>query len=602
MIGCLSSELRRITTISFAAVLLVLLFWIIVPRAGASEASSPRPESGPTQPDQQPEKPGVSATSSPTECQSGEVRAHHKITVAGCLAGEDGKFAFSTYSGEHYELLGDSALVNKHGGWPPGNNVCIRGTLSSDASAINVISVSDLPQPVAGLNTSIGRPSQWSQHTNRAYGLSFPLPKTFSTTNDDQYIEPNFPVENGVITLGKFTIPEETFGSRDELGCSQRSNFFGGSLALFVNPQIQNSAACGQFGQSDPKDRSLHTYHSVKYSETTGGSGGMGKWYSYYFYHTFQNGLCYEFVFSSLETAVNPDADCGCAIPIMSGYDTFMDQILSQFDFSKPQTVIAVSSNSATTPIVTSFTTSSPVADQSKNRGEINFSWSTQNADYVRLSYHCTGGEVAAAEEKNLLNLGLDGIIIAERGGPSKGCGGKLDPITLINHSSNSSQIVGFANFDYITPAEVRVTVTPFSHGIAYATAAKTIPISIYPRNPFPDGLPAPTGSITFLSPVDTKGVSSYRQASSSRIEWTDSETGDDHFWIHLARDGSGGVNYLYQIAGYVPRTDDRTHYTWVVPRSYSGSGFRIFINSQHRDGNKFEWSYALSPPFNITP
>lgn len=584
-----------------AAALLFSFSLTSVPRIDASEASSSRPRSESTQPDQQPKKPGASPTPIPIQCQSGEVRDHDKITVAGCLAGVNGKFAFSTYSGQRYDLIDDTALVNKHGGWPPGNNVCVVGTLSADAPAINVVSISDLPKRVESLSPSIGRPSQWPQRTNKTYGLSFALPETFpATKDDDQYIQSNFPVASGVITLAKFAIPANTFGSPDLPGCGPLSSFFGGGLALFVNPEINNRPACDEFGQSDPKYRASHTLHGIKFSETSDVSAGTGHYYSYDFYHTFQNGLCYEFVFSSAGGAINPDDPCGCVVPVVSGYDAFVHTILSQLSFSKPQAETVASSDTSATPKVTSFTASASTSGDPKSRGPITFSWTTQNADFVRISYRCTGGEEII--KQGLPNLGLDGLVIMEKGAIGKGCGGKYGAHQIVDHSPNSSVDVGFGNASYNAPVEVRVTLTPFSNGVAYAKSGETIAIGVYPDNPFLKGFPAPTKNITFLSPANANGVSSYRQGSSSKIEWTDSHKGDDHFWLHLVRDNaSNSMTYLYQVAGYVPRTGNSISYTWVVPKSYSGSGFRIFINSEEHRVNKVP-SYAVSPPFSIAP
>jgi hypothetical protein len=140
------------------------------------------------------------------------------------------------------------------------------------------------------------------------------------------------------------------------------------------------------------------------------------------------------------------------------------------------------------------------------------------------------------------------------------------------------------------------VTLTPYSHGVAFAKSSKTIPITINPSNFFSDGLPPQTGNIAFVSPAAS--ASSYRQRSSAKIEWTDSNEDDEHYWIHLVRDNSsGGLTYLYQIAGYLPRIGRSTSHTWTVPKSYSGSGFRIFINSGFN-----QKTYGVSPPFDIVP
>jgi hypothetical protein len=324
-------ERRRI--FSYATILLFSFLLIIVLRIDASAASSV-----------------------PIKCKSDEVRDHDKITIAGCLSGTNG-FTFSTYSGTQYELIADPALVEKHGGWPPGNNVCIQGTVSADGSAINVISITDIPQRMARLSLSIGLSSRWRRQTNKEYGLSLALPETFSARPliysgavdgryEDQYIRSNFPVENGAIISEKFAIASGTFSiSRDLPGCGLDSGF-DGRLVLFVNPEIKNRAACDQFHTSDPKGSSSDTFHGIQYSESTEVSGGSGTWYSYYFYHTFQNGLCYEFTFSSVAHNLHADDDfCACTEPVLRGaqYDTLRQAILSQLSFSKPPAAPAVS-------------------------------------------------------------------------------------------------------------------------------------------------------------------------------------------------------------------------------------------------------------------
>jgi hypothetical protein len=198
-------------------------------------------------------------------------------------------------------------------------------------------------------------------------------------------------------------------------------------------------------------------------------------------------------------------------------------------------------------------------------------------------------------------NLGLDGVTILETGATAMGCGGKFDQPQAVNHSADSSVEVGFGNSSYDAPIEVRVTLTPFSHGVAYPNAAKTIPISVYPDTQFPNGVPATTGTVTVISPAGTKQLSSYKQGSVLKIEWADSHEGKTHYWVHLVRDKPDNERvYLYQIAGYIPRGSDSTNYAWIVPRSYSGAGFRVFISSTDQIGSYTGLSYAFSAPFNI--
>jgi hypothetical protein len=321
----------------------LLLFWLsIVPCLSASDASSSASRLEST----------VFKKPHTSRCQPQEVRDHDRIKVEGCLAKGNQGLYFSNYSGKNYDLIGDDSLLSEHASWTPGTNVCIQGTLSSDASVINVTGISDLPIRVVTLNPAIGPPSQWRQHTNKTYGLSFKLPESFPVTNgdgdyryNDQYVQPNFPVEGGAITLVKFTIGGDAFITPALPQCDKGTNFFDGRFDIFVNPEITNSGSCYQFGHSDPKYTGSQTFNGREFSETTEASIGTGHYYHYDYYNTFQNGLCYEFVFSDYSSAINPDDPCSCTVPKVEGRDALVHTILSQLYFSKPEAPTGVSSN-----------------------------------------------------------------------------------------------------------------------------------------------------------------------------------------------------------------------------------------------------------------
>jgi hypothetical protein len=318
----------------FAAAAILLSFSLTnVPCANASDTSSSTAQS-----DSTPSAPLLKKLEV-SQCRSGEMRDHDRITVEGCLATGNEGFYFSNYSGKHYDLIADDSLLGKHSSWTPGINVCVKGTLSSDGAAINVISIRNLPKRVARLSHSIGRPSQWAAHMNQTYGLSFRLPGSFPATKHegDQFIQPNFAIKKGVITLERFTIGGDVFTTPALPECDKGTNFFDGRLDIFVNPEISNSGSCYQFGQSDREYTGSETFNGKKFSETTEESIGTGRYYHYDYYDTFQNGLCYEFVFSDYSSAINPDDPCGCTRPVVSDYDTLTDEILSQFSFAKPQ-------------------------------------------------------------------------------------------------------------------------------------------------------------------------------------------------------------------------------------------------------------------------
>jgi len=576
------------------APLLILIFFAVASRVDASDAASPSllAESASSA--------ALASEPKASRCQPNETRDGKRIAVEGCLVGKSedfpDDFSFSNYSGEEYDLLVKEPHLKKNGDSLIGRNVCVQGALSeAEESTIEVTSISALPKRVARLDPAIPPPSQWRERTNNAYGLSFRLPPSFPPSENDLYVDSNFPVEGGAVTLGVFAIKGNLVISPALPECDKGLNQFdGGLFVIFVNPRVTNRGACEQFGESDPENHAWHTFQGTKFSATTTGGGGLGRTYGYDYYQTFQNGLCYEFVFANVEGAPIDEDPCRCTYPEAPRTEKLVQTILSQLSFHKLQSPTVISSQPETAPEITSFTASTTTADDAKNRGSVKFTWSTSNADFVRFSYRCTSGEEII--KKGLPSLGLDGIVLAEEGATSKGCGGKLDTPEIVNHSPNSSLNIGFGNSEYDAPIVVRVTLTPYSHGVAFAKSSKTIPITINPSKFFSDGLPPQTGNIAFVSPAGS--ASSYRQRSSAKIEWTDSNEDDEHYWIHLVRDNSsGGLTYLYQIAGYLPRTGRSTSHTWTVPKSYSGSGFRIFINSGFN-----QKTYGVSPPFDIVP
>jgi hypothetical protein len=137
---------------------------------------------------------------------------------------------------------------------------------------------------------------------------------------------------------------------------------------------------------------------------------------------------------------------------------------------------------------VTSFTASSTIVNASTDRSTLQFSWTTEDADYVEFSYHCSA-------------YGL-GLVILEQGGSGgRNCENDPKPITQqteqVNHPPNSDVEVAFGNSHHEDPISIVVRMTPFSHGRAYSAASKTITIRVDPYNPYPKGIPTSTANIT---------------------------------------------------------------------------------------------------------
>jgi hypothetical protein len=110
----------------------------------------------------------------------------------------------------------------------------------------------------------------------------------------------NFTVEQGTVTLAGLEIPSKIYPD---------TNFIGASFAILVNPQITNRQSCEQFGEQsgevDPQSLSSRTIGGIRYAERTFSDNGMGKLGSVYYFHSFQNNLCYELSFELLSS--NPE-------------------------------------------------------------------------------------------------------------------------------------------------------------------------------------------------------------------------------------------------------------------------------------------------------
>jgi hypothetical protein len=204
-------------------------------------------------------------------------------------------------------------------------------------------------------------------------------------------------------------------------------------------------------------------------------------------------------------------------------------------------------------PKVISFTASSGVADQVTNRGQITFSWSTQNADYIKLSYRCTEG------------------------------------------TANGIAILGTRQDD---PISILVTITPFSRGTAYGDLSKSLTVAVGPWNPFPKGAPAESRNITLSYSLGPEKI--YRRGSAMTIQWTYSESRDACINLYLVRDnGSGVATYRARVAEkWLPPAGSGS-YTWRLPNKYRGSGFRIYAaapgNVSSALGERFEIRNSVS-------
>lgn len=410
-------------------------------------------------------------------CTCAFAQANRNIVLSGCLSGGPRAYVLAaTDTGQVYALTGNTAALAQY----VEREISVAGNLnrptqlSPSFHVLGLKRVFDRPQPT--LNASFGDSSHWQQESSPEYGIEFAHPPRWTSVPDleSSMLQPNFAANQSVIVIGSFPIPIDLYPG---------SNFVGGTFGLFVNPAITNPQSCSEFGDGDPRLRSARLAHTIQYTVFKSRGGAMGTNYLHQYLHTFQNGLCYEIGFELAEVNT-ANYDAGCTIPAISESDEskIIDPLLAAISFRRPTIASAIPQNTASAvPRVTKFNASSNTADDTANRGQITFSWSTENVDYIQLSYRCTPAPSGA------------GIAIVEDGLPRECDNGKLHLYEQMipNRSPNASQTVGFGNFFQPQPISVTVTLTPFSHATAYPAASKSITVQVDADNAFPDGVPA---------------------------------------------------------------------------------------------------------------
>jgi hypothetical protein len=487
--------------------------------------------------------------------------ADHQDTVVGCLV--DAQEALQLFDEEEnvYVLTGRTSGLEKYAG----SEISVQGTKDENAKPLPSLNVTSFKEifraPEPKLSPAFSDPSNWDSHTNSELGIKFALPRLQSSTEvSEPSDQGNFAANQGSVTVAGLEIPSAIYPD---------TNFAGGSFAIFANPRISNPQSCAQFGSSDPRFVSSRTIAGINYTELTEGDAAMGTSYEEYYFHTFQNNVCYELYFR-LGSANTGSQPLGCRVSTLGEKDTLqvLDVLLDRVSFFRPtiETTAPVKPGSA--PKVVSFTASSSTVDDAVNRGVITFSWSTQNADYVEFSYHCS---VVTRPRLVILQEGGAGI-----------CDNDTNPgadyIQHFNRSPNSSTDIAFANMHSDDPITIVVTIQPFSHGEAYPKSSKSVTVTVDPYNPFPKGVPPETRNMTILYSARPDGTSKYAQGSQLKIDWTDSLPRDPCVDIYLVQDtGSGSAAFRLQIVKRCLTPAASGSFTWTIPTRYSGSSFRIY-------------------------
>jgi len=367
-----------------------------------------------------------------------------ETTVLGCLSNQAGEFTLTDASGTLYQLPGDHGLDPY-----VGHEVSIGGTtpVAAVEPTITVTEVKDVLDPSAPIASFAA--SDWQTSSNRVYGFNLQYPARFNLLEASELRKDlNFANANGAVSLLSVEIPDEIFPG---------TNFRGGYFTVGVNPNVANALACAQFGYADPQFVSSRAAHGVRYSQATEGEGAAGTAYQYYYLHTYQNNLCYEF---KLEVAaVNTGAfDLPCSISLISRHnkEDLLDSFLSRISFSRP-TLATSSQRRVLKPAVTSFAAASHSAEHST---EVTVNWNTQGVDYVHLEFECNN---------NLVVTGASAYLE---------CGSSSNR----NFSPSGTATFLVSNPKRRAPVPFVVRMEPFSHGAAIPSLNKSASVPITPN------------------------------------------------------------------------------------------------------------------------
>lgn len=424
-------------------VLLLSVLMVSIARAGAGQSGLPEAR-----------QQGAAGSSSSSPSKSG------KVSASGCLSNDFGKLRLTDAHGNIYYLIANTAELRHHIGsevevigtqdHPPMPSVA---TQEVPATTLSVMEWKLLPNPTAeGLQPAVGNLADWVSYFNKTYGITIRAPRTFTTLNDSASCYPlNFVENERVARLLSLVIPSEVF---------PHTNFTGGGFTVFVNPRIQSEGTCKQFGQFWPLHTLPRVVQGIPYTQTLFTGAATGNRLARYSLHTFQNGVCYEFVVG-VGTVSPGSLEVPCSVRAIGEKNELemMDTLLSGVTFVAAQFKRQPGENAPRPrfPVVRSFT-ATPISSQYVDTVAV--SWSTDGADYVQLHYPCTDRLYVSGAESSSMKCGT----LPDRDFPPKGS------TTLMLQNLNEFRV------------RLELSVEPFSDGVGYPKQSKTIAIRVTPR------------------------------------------------------------------------------------------------------------------------
>jgi hypothetical protein len=378
-----------------------------------------------------------------------------ETSSTGCLEEKAGTIRISAEGGL-YNLEGHKKELAGH----DGDEVRVTGTMvlplglppsrSYPVPTIKVKTVEILHNNnPAGQAPALGPISGWQTSISPLYGLRFRVPKNFTDSKPFFFsISANFVDPGGGGTLGSFAFPNDTY---------ENTNFRDGSFAVFVNPKIHSEGACSAFRDFRPKVNSTVTIRGTRFALTLLGSGAAGSQMVLYYFHTYQNGLCYEFNFNfDLSDSTGWDFPfCAVQWIYRQNQRQLTDALLSNVQFVKPRFQPAKSPmpRPMGPPIVSSFT-QTPVPN--RNVRTVRFTWSTEGADYVQIHF----------PHSRSISVGGDGFYFYNQNDHNFPPSGHAD--FLLGNRSKA-------------PVTFQFTIEPFRAGVAYPKQSKTLTLTLMP-------------------------------------------------------------------------------------------------------------------------
>jgi hypothetical protein len=371
----------------------------------------------------------------------------------GCLVEKNGAFRLRG-QGFLYILKGHEKELAGHDGdevHVTGTMVLPQGVAATHSSRIPTIKVKTVEilhdNNPAGKAPALGPVAGRQTTLSPLYGLRFRVPGTFTDSKPFFFsISANFVDPEGGETLGSFAFPSETY---------ENTNFRGGSFAVFVNPRIHSEGACSAFRDFLPKASSSVTFREIRFALTLLGSGAAGSQMVLYYFHTYQNGLCYEFNFDFDESDSTGWDFPLCAVQWIYRRNErqLTDALLSNVRFVKPrfQPAKPAKPRPMGSPIVTSFT-QAPVPNQ--NVPTFRFTWSTEGADYVQIHFPLISNIVVQG----------NGFSFYDQKAHNFPPSGHAD-LLLGNYSKS--------------PVTLQFSVEPFRAGVAYPKQSDTLTLTL---------------------------------------------------------------------------------------------------------------------------